>query len=110
QAAANAVFPGAVPGIPTNATIYVNPDGNAFTGNNFPSRGGSQFFNQRLDGYPYKLTAAGTLAKNETDFYLILPLTRYNAFARGNYEINDNIGVFAQTLFSRVSTKTINAP
>lgn len=110
QAAANQVFPGATPAIPPNSTIYVNPNGNAFTGNNFTSRGGSRFFQQPLDGFPYKGTAAGTIAKNETDFYLILPLTRYNAFARGNYEINDTIGLFAQGLFSSVSTKTVNAP
>jgi len=109
-AAANQVFPGASPAIPANATIYVNPNGNAFTGNAFISRGGTPFFEQPLDGYPYKLTAAGTVAKNETDFYLILPLTRYNAFARGNYEISDTIGVFGQALFSSVSTKTVNAP
>jgi outer membrane receptor protein involved in Fe transport len=56
----------------------------------------------------YKRTADGGAAANYTDFYLTLPLTRYNAFARGNYEINDWIGVFGQALFSQVETFTRN--
>src|SRR5690606_2343175 len=61
------------------------------------------------DGTEYKMTAAGTIAKNDDELYLILPLTRYNFMARGNYEINDWIGVFAQGLFSHVETRTLNA-
>ena len=49
-------------------------------------------------------------AQNNEDLYLILPLTRYNAFARGNYEINDWVGVFGQALFSHVTTYTRNEP
>ena len=46
--------------------------------------------------------------RNYSDFYLVLPLTRYNAFARGNYEINDWVGVFGQALFSHTETATRN--
>lgn len=108
-AAIQQVFPGADPAIPANSTIYATPDGQLFTGNTFASRGGAPFFAGPLDGTEYKVTAAGTIAKNDDELYLVLPLTRYNFLARGNYEINDWIGVFAQGLFSHVKTRTLNA-
>ena len=89
-------------------TVYVNPDGSAFT-NNFGGFGNSGF-NQTTDGNPFLRTDAGTITQNNTDFYLILPLTRYNGFARGNYEINDWIGAFGQMMFSHVETFTRNEP
>ncbi|KRA83259.1 hypothetical protein ASD76_04150 [Altererythrobacter sp. Root672] len=91
--------------------IFFNPDGSAWTGNNFAQRRGTQGFNSgALDGQPWKQTAAGNIGFNNTNLYLILPLTRYNALARGNYEINDWIGVFGQANFSSVSTYTRNEP
>jgi iron complex outermembrane receptor protein len=88
-------------------SVYANPDGTAFT-NGFNQRGGVSRFNQNIDNYNYKITDAGTLVQNNTDLYLTLPLTRYNFFARGNYEINDWVGVFGQALFSHVETYTRN--
>lgn len=108
QSAIDAIF-GAGAIIPTEGvTFYANPDGTLFT-SAFNARGGVSRF-QNPGGYDTKLTEAGTLAANFTDSYLVLPLTRYNFFARGNYEINDSIGVFAQALFSKVSTETIQEP
>jgi iron complex outermembrane recepter protein len=89
--------------------VFANPDGSAFTGTGFAQRGGAYRYNGGFQN-GYEITAAGTLAKNNENLYLILPLTRYNAFARGNYEINDWIGVFGQALFSHVSTYTRNEP
>ena len=63
-----------------------------------------------IDGYNYKVTDAGTMVQNNTDLMLVLPLTRYNFLARGNYEINDWIGVFGQAMFSHVHTETRNEP
>jgi iron complex outermembrane receptor protein len=119
QAALNTLFPGANP--PVNSgfpffsgggfNVQFNPDGTAWTGTGFNQRGGADFFDVGpLNGFPWKKTAAGTIGFNNTNLYLILPLTRYNAFARGNYEINDWIGVFGQALFSHVSTYTRNEP
>ena len=117
QAALNTLFPGANPPVNSGApffsgagfAVYTNPDGTAFTGTNFAQRGGVADF-QGAGQNGYKITAAGNLAKNNENLYLILPLTRYNAFARGNYEINDWIGMFGQALFSHVSTYTRNEP
>ena len=91
--------------------IFFNPDGTAWTGTGFAQRGGAyRFDGGPLNGNPWRQTALGTIAENNTTFYLILPLTRYNAFARGNYEINDFVGVFGQALFSHVNTYTRNEP
>ena len=91
--------------------VQTNPDGSIWTGTGFPQRRGTVGFNQApFNGYPWKKTAGGNIGFNNTNLYLILPLTRYNAFARGNYEINDWVGMFGQALFSHVNTYTRNEP
>jgi outer membrane receptor protein involved in Fe transport len=91
--------------------IFFNPDGTPWTGTGFNQRRGVQGFNSGpFNANPYKKTAIGTISEINDTFYLILPLTRYNAFARGNYEINDWVGVFGQALFSHVTTYTRNEP
>jgi len=112
------VFPNALPNCPPGVTancspattIYIGPDGQAFTigANGTNSNFGNS--NAPLDDPRYKQTVNGAIGTNNTNLYLILPLTRYNMFMRGNYEINDNIGLFAQGLFSHVETYTRNEP
>jgi len=110
----NGIFSGNTTGVPLTGAGYniqTNTDGTIFAGTGFNQRGAAYRFNSSpLNGFPWKKTAAGTLGFNNTNLYLILPLTRYNAFARGNYEINDWIGIFGQALFSSVSTYTRNEP
>lgn len=89
-------------------TVYTNPDGSVFSGTSFATRGLAYRFNRDEPGW--KETAVGNLGYNNTNLYLILPLTRYNAIARGNYEINDWLGVFGQALVSHVTTYTRNEP
>jgi iron complex outermembrane recepter protein len=95
--------------VSTAATVYTNPDGSVFTAA-FGSIGGTRYFNQPLDGFPYKQAATGAISQNNDDLYLVLPLTRYNFLARGNYELNDWIGIYGQGLFSHVTTYTRNEP
>src|SRR5690606_4432637 len=110
----NTLFPNAAAGPALTGfgyNMHFNPDGTAWTGTGFNQRRGTQGFNAGpLDANPYKSTAIGTISEINDSFYLILPLTRYNAFARGNYEINDWVGVFGQALFSHVNTYTRNEP
>ena len=105
------VFPNApAPGAAPSTTVYFAPDGTAFTiGANGTN---TNFGNGQapLDDPRYKQSVNGAIGTNNTNLYLILPLTRYNLFARGNYEINDWVGVFAQGLFSHVETFTRNEP
>ncbi len=107
QDAVDSIFPDATAPIPLqNVQFYVNPDGTIFSGDDFADRGGVYRF-QDADGINYKINSAGDIDPVFSEGYLVLPLTRYNALARGNYEINDNIGVFGQALFSRVETRTV---
>jgi outer membrane receptor protein involved in Fe transport len=91
------------------ATIFANPDGSAFSGFDAASINGVPA-NAVVDGYNYKKLANGQLAKNFTDNLLILPLERYNVYARGKYEINDWVSVFGDASFSKVSTSTVQEP
>jgi outer membrane receptor protein involved in Fe transport len=102
------VFPNAPAN--ANATVYFTPEGRAFTigANGTTSNFGTG--SAPLDDPAYKKSINGAIGTNNTNLYLILPLTRYNAFARGNYEINDWIGVFGQAMFSHVETYTRNEP
>jgi iron complex outermembrane receptor protein len=93
----------------SNYTIYTNPNGSVFSGFDAVSTAGA-YRNELVNGYEYKQLANGQIARNFTDNYLILPLERYNMYMRGNYEINDWVSVFADGVFSKVSTSTVQEP
>lgn len=88
-----------------NFSIYANPDGSLFTTGRYQQGGVSRFQGNVTDGN-HKILDTGALAWDDTETYLVLPMTRYNLYARGNYEINDHIGLFAQGTFSHVETAT----
>jgi len=99
---AGAVAPG--------SRLYFNDDGTAFTGFFQSPAGGVDRFDGDLTGLKWKKQADGTLGQNFQDELVVLPLQRYNLYARGQYEINDWVGVFAQGTFTRVKTHTIQQP
>lgn len=124
QASVNAIFgtnvvPGDfvnVPGsnpvirVPTgfnSSRFYFNTDNTAFTGFFQSPPGGAGRFRGDLTGLKWKRQADGTLGQNFQDELVVLPLNRYNMYARGKYEINDWVGVFAQGTFTRVQTRTV---
>src|SRR5690606_9087282 len=113
--ALDAVFPGASPAIsPNNLAVYLNEDGSLFT-TGFTNRGGPAFFQPwpSLDssfGTQWKETSVGTLAYINGLTPQTIPTTRYNFLGRGNYEINDWVGVFAQGMFSNNTTYTVQEP
>jgi outer membrane receptor protein involved in Fe transport len=105
----------------SSTTFYLDPNGQVFTNGAYVDNAGiygtpgQRYVNYfgytgEIDDFNYEVTDAGTLAQNNTDLYLVLPLTRYNFFGRGNYEINDWIGVFGQGTYSHVTTYTRNEP
>ncbi len=108
QGAINSIFTQATTPIPNqNVTFFANPNGTIFSGTDFLSRGGAYRVDPALlNSDYYKLTNAGTIVPEYADSLLVLPLTRYNALARGNYELSDNISMFGQAMFSRVETFT----
>ena len=110
----NSVFPGGTFSPTADTTFYVDHNGNVFS-NSSATVAGTRYVNfmgytGEIDDYDFEVTDAGLLAQNNTNLYLVLPLTRYNMFMRGNYEINDWIGVFGQGMYSHVKTYTKNEP
>jgi iron complex outermembrane receptor protein len=110
QAAVDSIF-GAAAAVSPADRFYVNADGTLFTGffQSF-STGGVSRFDGDTTGIKWKETANGLLAQNFVNELLTLPLERQNLFARGNYEINDWLGVFAQGMFNDVSVHTVQQP
>ena len=47
----------------------------------------------------------GQLRENELAEYLQIPLDRYSLFARGHYDLTDNLRAFADVLYSRSQTE-----
>jgi len=105
----NGIFDGrdaaAFPNYPTNGTVWFNGDGTAFGGLDFATRAGSYRFNGSY-GPQMKQTSLGTLAANWLDEQLVLPLNRWNMYARGSYEIEDWVSLVAQGYFNKASTHT----
>jgi len=111
-------FGGTNPGVPNNTTaVYVNEDGSLFSPStgltpNFEARGSTSFFQPwpELDdpnGVFWKRTSVGTLyGVTAGNTLQTVPTDRYNVLARGDFEINDWIGVFGQGLFSNSTTFT----
>lgn len=94
---------------PTNAVIYSDFNGNAFSGFDVagaPGASAAEF----IDGEKFVRLANGQIGVNNTDNYLILPLTRYNLYSQGNIAISDTISAFAEGYFSRTSTDTTQEP
>nr|WP_166175675.1 TonB-dependent receptor [Altererythrobacter segetis] len=126
NAALQTLFPGSNPTVISTApnaistlfgifapNIYVQPENNnaPFTWgffNRYQQGGLVNFTGFQEDPIRYKRTADGGAAANFGQYYLTLPLKRYNMFARGNYEVNDWIGVFGQAMFTQTHTQNLN--
>src|SRR5690606_13478974 len=94
----------------------LNPDGSVFT-TGFTNRGGSAFWqpwpevdNSGIVDTTWGTTDVGTLKYINANTPVTVPTTRYNFLARGNFEINDWIGVFGQGMFSHSTTYTAQEP
>jgi outer membrane receptor protein involved in Fe transport len=112
QATINGIFNQAPAGsVPNSTRFYFNPNGTAVTGffQSFAPAGAYRF-TEDLTGTKWKKTRDGNLNQNFQDAFNVLPLERRNFFTNAEYEINDWLGVFAQGLFSRVETKTVQQP
>ena len=104
------IFTGATTPVPgSGTTIYVNPNGSVFSGFDAAGVGGA-YRNQVVDGYNYKLLSNGQLGANFVDGYTYYPSARFNMYLNGNYELNDNLGVFFNGLFSKSGSQTVQEP
>jgi iron complex outermembrane receptor protein len=122
QAALNTLFrslgaPNTVD-IPRSSTVYLNADGSSFinTSTRLPVPPGQTgayvplFYGYQgpIDGLSHKILANGQLAKNNEEALLSTPQTRYSFFARGDYEVVDDVRFITQANFSRTQTRTLS--
>ncbi|MBN9506043.1 MAG: TonB-dependent receptor [Altererythrobacter sp.] len=112
------MFPGANPPVRNNTgSVFVNEDGSLFIGNSsfagsYADRGGGAFFKpwptrDAETGAIWSTKANGRLYAYNALTPQTVPTTRYNFLARGNFEVNDWIGVFGQGMFSNSTTYTV---
>jgi iron complex outermembrane receptor protein len=110
QGVLNGIFSGrdttAFPNFPTNGSLWFNSNNSVFGGIDFASRAGTYRYNGVLDEHTKK-TAIGTLAENYTFEQLVLPLTRYNIYSRGSYELADWISFTGRGYFNKAATRTV---
>lgn len=118
QAAVDSVFPELDPGTLSTFlnTFAINKsDGTVYSGGSFfgtsYGREGAYKYNGPLEenGFPVrKLDPLGGIANNQEVNWISVPLERYTAFAKGTYDITDNVSAFANINFSRSQTRTAN--
>ena len=111
QDALNDMFPNATGNVSTTGSLY-------FLGNTpftmglsaAGASGTSNFPEELVDGQLTVRSSLGTLSQNFQEDYANLPLTRYNFYGRGSYEINDWLSVIAQGYFNKTHTETVQQP
>jgi len=113
QAVLNTYFtPGGVDAA-TQFRYYFNDDGTPFLGffQSFdPTGAGVAKFKGDLTSGKWVKTDDGQLKQSFQDSLAVLPLHRDNFLTRGNFDLNDNVTVFGQAMFSRVTTNTVQQP
>jgi outer membrane receptor protein involved in Fe transport len=113
QTLLNSMFPNRPAGTNVSATGALYFLGNTpFTFGNSAAgvSGVSNFPADLIDGRLTVKSSLGGLSQNFQDDFINLPLTRYNFYLRGNYEINDWISVIAQGYFNKSQTATVQQP
>ncbi len=107
----NSYFPNATGNVSTTGALYFL--GNlpfTFQNNAAGLSGASNFPEELIDGQQTVRSSLGTLTQNFQEDYINLPLTRYNFYTRGNYDISDNISFIAQGYFSTTHSETVQQP
>ncbi len=117
QEAVDALFPMLEPGTLTNSlNWYINrsPDGDGtiWVGDNAASAPGAvkyagPFEHPDFPGLPFRKTMPdGRIAENTLHQWSSYPLERYSAFARGRFNLTDNLRFFNQVMFTRTRSET----
>ena len=113
QAVLNGMFPNRAPGTNVSATDTLYFLGNLpFTMGASPggASGVSNFPANLIDQQLTNKSSLGTLSQNFQEDYINLPMTRYNFYMRGNYELTDWVSVVAQGYYNKTETHTIQQP
>ena len=111
QALLNSMFPDATGNVSATGSLYFDGN-NPFTIGSSPAglSGASNFPTSAIDGIGAKVSSLGGVSQNFLVDYVNLPMTRYNFYARGDYEITDWVSVIAQGYFNKTHTETVQQP
>jgi iron complex outermembrane recepter protein len=63
-----------------------------------------------IDGLKHVISANGTIEQNWLEELASLPMDRWTAFGRAEYEFNDNLAFFSQAYFTRSHSSTSQQP
>ena len=113
QTLLNGMFPNRPAGTNVSATGTLYFLGNTpFTFGNSAAgvSGVSNFPEALVDSQLTTRSSLGGLSQNFQEDFINLPLTRYNFYLRGDYEINDWVSVIAQGYFNKTQTATVQQP
>ncbi|HEU4617694.1 MAG TPA: TonB-dependent receptor [Gammaproteobacteria bacterium] len=109
-AAVAQIFAGAPGPVRSTGSFYMNSDGTLYKETSDGAyRYNGSFFD--AEGLPWRYiedsnaSSDGQLRQNEVHEYLQIPLDRYSLFGRGHIDVNDNLRVFAQVLYSESDTE-----
>jgi len=105
--------------VPRTSSVYLNDNGSLFlntstrltavapatTGQYVPLFYGYQ---GEIDGLNQKVQANGLLGQNNLEQLLSTPQTRWSFFAKGEYDVTDNIRFVSQGNFARTQTRTLS--
>jgi len=113
QAILNSYFPNRPAGtnVSTSTSLYFLGN-NPFTiGNSGPGISGvTNFPTSLIDGQQTVRSVLGGVTQNFQEDYVNLPLTRYNFYMRGTYDINDWVSAIMQGYFNTSHTETVQQP
>jgi len=107
-------------GVPNNATFYINrtPDGTGtvFTGLNNPAGAAGSYRYQgpfdvgnygEFPGLPFRVMQPNGNIKENTFYHRAsTPLERLSSFAKGEFEVAENLRLTAQAMLTRTETRT----
>lgn len=112
QTLLNSYFPNRTGNVSATGSLYFLPNGTPFTFGNSAAgvSGVSNFPTSLIDGSETVKSSLGGISQNFQEDYLNLPLTRYNFYMRGSYDINDWVSAIAQGYFSTTHTETVQQP
>lgn len=107
-----ATFNGAPLPILNTNSLYINNGGDSFFTNTSTRVGGVYVpelfgYTGPVDGLRRKVTAVGNLADNSIDDILSSSQNRWTFFAKGRYELNDNITAVGQATFARTEVPSL---
>lgn len=111
-----ATINGAPLNVPVTSSFYLNGDNSLFLNGSTTVDGTfvplfygyDETSSSPIDGLGTKMLATGLIASNIEDLLLSSPQDRWSFFARGHYELNDNITAIGQVSYASTETRSLS--